>query len=469
MTQADSGGYIPLTEETQPGLDYTYRDVLGNAVNYGITVEKLTINNHMDTTFAAKLLENRTPNINIGNDTGKQGSPILIGGWSSNSQDLRIEEHGPESCIVYLTPDADSHITFQNLVNPQKIVESADEIGAWVDGMIDHAKQVSQILLAQPTYTFMQQNSDGSWYFDQNATTLDISKLEDGTYYINGDEFFKKNNITIKKKSTQTIVFNFEGNSPHISQYNITHTDTNKTVGTGNSSGEMFEFASTLIFNMPNATSFNPGNVSGVFIAPNADVTTPNGTGWIVAKSYANSGEWHFVHQELTEPLPVTVAAKKTLDGETPDEHTEFSFKVEEWTNGQWVEEQTVHNFLGDILFRETFSKAGTYYYRVSELNEGGAYQYDTTQYIVEIKVTAIQENILQAEQTIYKTGDMGELSDGTKVTEILFQNTTGQPGYVLPETGGAGTILFTAGGAALLALTGLMYMISRRKEEGAP
>ena len=32
-------------------------------------------------------------------------------------------------------------------------------------------------------------------------------------------------------------------------------------------------------------------------------------------------------------------------------------------------------NFEGQILFRETFHTPGTYYYRVSEVPEGGAYQ----------------------------------------------------------------------------------------------
>ena len=36
--------------------------------------------------------------------------------------------------------------------------------------------------------------------------------------------------------------------------------------------------------------------------------------------------------------------------------------------------------------------------------------------------------------------------------------------GYVLPETGGTGTALWTAGGLGLIALAGLMYLIARRK-----
>ena len=345
--------------------------------------------------------------------------------------------------------------------------------------MIAYTERVSQIMADQRTYSVMkygtywdgQQNVEG-WYIDQNDASLDISSYPAGTYYIDGDTYLNKNNVNIRKNSNQTIVFNLTGKTVDLRQFQITNVDTSQSTSSATSDDAVYPFASTLIFNMPNADTVNiHSGIFGVLIAPKAKVTiSSTSSGWIVADTVENpGGEWHFVYQDLTEPLPVTVAAKKTLDGEAPDEQTEFSFKVEEWTNGQWVEKQTVQNFLGDILFRETFSEAGTYYYRVSEVNDGGAYQYDTTQYIVEIKVTAIQGNILQAEQTIYKTGDKNQLNDETKTTEILFQNTTGQPGYVLPETGGAGITLFTAGGAALLALAGLMYPVLRRKGGEAP
>lgn len=344
--------------------------------------------------------------------------------------------------------------------------------------MIAYAERVSQIMADQRTYSVMkygtywdgQQNVEG-WYFDQNDANLDISDLPAGTYYIDGDTYLNKNNVNIRKNSNQTIVFNLTGETVDLRQFQITNVDTGSSMNSGSSNDAVYPFASTLIFNMPNADTVNvQSGIFGVLIAPNATVTiSSTSSGWIVANTVTNpGGEWHFVHQDLTKPLPVTVAAKKTLDGEAPDEQTEFNFKVERWdddTNG-WVEEQTVQNFLGDILFRETFSEVGTYYYRVSEVNDGGAYQYDTTQYIVKIDVTAIQENILQAEQTFYKTGDMGQLGDDKETTEILFQNTTGEPGYVLPETGGVGTNLFTAGGLALLAAVGLMYIKQHRRRD---
>ena len=470
VTQED-GNVIPITEVT-PGLDYTYRDVLGNAINYGITANEVHKEAHMDTTFAASHVTSNGGNITTGAYTGSQGSPLLIGSITGS---LRIDGR---ACTVYTTTEAAKSIELQDGSSFQYRTEQ--EITGQIESMLAHAQQVSQIMAAQRTYSVMkygtywdgQQNVEG-WYIDQNDANLNISDLPAGTYYIDGDTYLNKNNVNIRKNSNQTIVFNLTGKTVDLRQFQITNVDTGSSMNSGNSNDAVYPFASTLIFNMPNADKVNvQSGIFGVLIAPQATVTIRStSSGWIVADTVTNpGGEWHFVYQDLTEPLPVTVMAKKTLDGEAPDEQTKFSFEVERWddTTKRWAEAQTVQNFKGDILFRETFSEVGTYYYRISEINGGGAYQYDTTQYIVKIDVTAIQENILQAKQTFYKTGEKDQLNNDTKAAEILFQNTTGQPGYVLPETGGSGIFLFTSGGMVLTAAAAVIYIILRRKEDAS-
>ena len=56
--------------------------------------------------------------------------------------------------------------------------------------------------------------------------------------------------------------------------------------------------------------------------------------------------------------------------------------------------------------------------------------------------------------------------NDGVGAGELVVIN---RAIFTLPETGGAGTTLFTTGGLALLALAGLMYIILRRKGDEAP
>lgn len=65
--------------------------------------------------------------------------------------------------------------------------------------------------------------------------------------------------------------------------------------------------------------------------------------------------------------------------------------------------------------------------------------------------------------ETIYSSNNNSGIQSG----ELVIINRSS--GYVLPETGGDGTSLFTAGGLALIVLASLMYIIMRRKEHGAP
>ena len=72
-----------------------------------------------------------------------------------------------------------------------------------------------------------------------------------------------------------------------------------------------------------------------------------------------------------------------------------------------------------------------------------------------------------------YTVSGMG-IGDGTATTNATVDATTGigeftminYRGFELPETGGMGTILFTAGGIALIGLAAFLFLRSRRKGE---
>ena len=145
VTQADSGGYIPLTEETQPGLDYTYRDVLGNAVNYGITVEKLTINNHMDTTFAAIFI--------ISINTGAYMAEIIRGGIVSVDKGQFEAAHA-----IGMT----HWQTMVNVVLPQAIRNILPSVG---NEFIVNIKDSSVLNVISVTELFFQAKSAAGTYY----------------------------------------------------------------------------------------------------------------------------------------------------------------------------------------------------------------------------------------------------------------------------------------------------------------
>ena len=75
-----------------------------------------------------------------------------------------------------------------------------------------------------------------------------------------------------------------------------------------------------------------------------------------------------------------------------------------------------------------------------------------------------VQEVSVSGYDTTYKNN--GGISSGTITVINQKQDTPETPSYELPETGGAGTSLFTMGGAALAALSLLFGTRQRRRGE---
>ncbi len=83
-------GTVVAIDNVEPGIGYTCKDILGNAINYGLVAQEIDKIAHMDTTLAASHVKGDGGNITAGAYTGQTGSPILIGsitgslrsGWS---------------------------------------------------------------------------------------------------------------------------------------------------------------------------------------------------------------------------------------------------------------------------------------------------------------------------------------------------------------------------------------------------
>lgn len=73
-----------------------------------------------------------------------------------------------------------------------------------------------------------------------------------------------------------------------------------------------------------------------------------------------------------------------------------------------------------------------------------------------------VEESAVSGFHVIYSPNNQNGIQTG----DLVITNQSN--GYVLPETGGTGKIPFTAGGPALLAMAGLMYITLRRREDKA-
>ncbi len=136
-------------------------------------------------------------------------------------------------------------------------------------------------------------------------------------------------------------------------------------------------------------------------------------------------------------------------------------------------EETTVGNLFKDISFSDYTEPyhvpiGEPVKYETVRLNEENSWSYTwedlpkrnesgkTVYYYVE-------ETAIPGFEVIYSHNN----SDGIQTGELVIINRAN--GFFLPETGGPGVFLFTMGGFALMALTGLMYMILRRKGGEVP
>ncbi|MDO4188653.1 MAG: FctA domain-containing protein, partial [Lachnospiraceae bacterium] len=322
-----------------PGTNYTYKQILGEAVNYGITANELKVSSHMDTNFA----------------TGKlTGSAQLTGGaftGNGNPGDIIVAEYPVgnsgfwTSCkkpfILYTTEDAASRMNTANMLGNCPDMEintdsSESELKQLVRGMVSGTLSSA---MASDNATIMNWLPEGVTTSDKEFT-LDLTdkSYAAGTYYFgfNNGEFAKSvaqrfGRFTLKIRSNQRVVFNIPDSDVYVGKFNIS-IDGNQVGSDANTSGAD-PYTESVVFNCPNATHLKVDAALGIFLAPNADAEiATTSTGWLVCNRLTyNAGEWHGVWQEQPESeintAKVTFHVKKTLVNNT-SENKPFTFEL---------------------------------------------------------------------------------------------------------------------------------------------
>lgn len=464
----NEGGTTTEITDVTPGTELTYLDILGDAVYYGITANNVEKIAHMDSNFATKVATSKGGNVTAGAYTNDhRGSSFIIGELTGT---LQIDGY---ASTVYTTEEASDHLTLQN--GSYYVLDTQSHLNQLVTDMMGYVTKQSEAMFAEQSYEVLTFGTHWNgtdnveeWYDDQNDKELDISEYSEGTYYINGDLFLKKDDVKIKKKSNQTIVFNLSGEKITLKRFSIIDADTGQTIQSDNTHN-IEPYARTVIFNIPNASSVSIGSgIFGIVIAPKAEVIiSSTSSGWIVADKVGNpGGEWHFVGQIIPESTAiVNIEAKKTVDGYVPTEQQEFTFALEQWNGTEWTDRRTVTNQLGNILFQNRYEESGTWYYRLTEVaGTDASYHYDASQYVIRVDIQKTAESIqLSTALTYYKTETVAGCTDNNQINEIVFQNmTSGESGYVLPETGGDGTRMYTYTGA-FMVITAVILLLRKR------
>ena len=427
-------------QELNPGTLQNYWSILGNAIYYGVTANTINKDAHMDTNFATKYFTG-SGNVTAGAYTGNNGDAnnggvYVIADMSSDSS-LKIDGKNSD---VWCTDAIKDRLSLEVNGKGQKTIFAKGALEVYVDRLIASVSKVSASMADEVSYQVKNQNEV------MNQAEIDISERPEGTYYIDGDWLndISEGALRIKKKSDQTIVFNYKGTSVNLKRFEIWDTDRESGyMQSTTSSASADQYARTVVFNMPNATDVTfASGMFGIFLAPKATVHGLGGTssGWLVVDTLDKNGsEWHCVWSDMPDsshiPVPAQLTAIKTVNGDRPGDDEKFRFKLEiynkEWR--KWAQVEILPNKGNFVTFTSmTFRADGQYYYRISEYGEVDGYIKDDTVYIAVITVSS--DSQISGDTTItsykidsvkyYRASDLEEVTEDNLVTAAAFDNT---------------------------------------------
>ena len=482
------------------GPDVDFKQVLGNAVYYGIVANQITKKAHMDSNFATKSLTiNGNENVTTGAYTKTGGVYVVASTMGSGILSMDGEQN-----ILWCTEDNKNRFEVTGTIETY----SQSTLEKYVDTLIAYVSKQTTMMAGYNSYDVTTININNQSF--ENKKEIDITQCAPGTYYFDMTNFghnqwnssddktkgYFPDDLKIKKKENQTIVFNYPSSKEVIlKRFSLTNDE--KEISSANSSSEVDLLCRSIIFNMPEATTLRLDSATaGIFLAPKATLETLGGTssGWIVANSFTNNGgEWHCVYQEMPKPenidkpMEQMFKVSKLLDGKEPDTSQKFTFKMEQIgtvpQGSTKIEDINVTNNGSNIDFGKiVYTVAGDYYYKITETGKSestsGNYNFDQTSYIAKVSVavnSSVNGNITTNEYsstiTYYRGAEVTDCIENNQVVDsngIVFNNTTKQESYILPETGGIGTNRFTAMGLALM-VGSLMcgYVMRRKRREG--
>ena len=427
-------------QELNPGTLQNYWSILGNAIYYGVTANTINKDAHMDTNFATKYFTG-SGNVTAGAYTGNNGDAnnggvYVIADMSSDSS-LKIDGKNSD---VWCTDAIKDRLSLEVNGKGQKTIFAKGALEVYVDRLIASVSKVSASMADEVSYQVKNQNEV------MNQAEIDISERPEGTYYIDGDWLndISEGALRIKKKSDQTIVFNYKGTSVNLKRFEIWDTDRESGyMQSTTSSASADQYARTVVFNMPNATDVTfASGMFGIFLAPKATVHGLGGTssGWLVVDTLDKNGsEWHCVWSDMPDsshiPVPAQLTAIKTVNGDRPGDDEKFRFKLEiynkEWR--KWAQVEILPNKGNFVTFTSmTFRADGQYYYRISEYGEVDGYIKDDTVYIAVITVSS--DSQISGDTTItsykidsvkyYRASDLEEVTEDNLVPAAAFDNT---------------------------------------------
>ncbi len=360
-----------------PGTD-TFKSVLGDAVNFGLTTYQIFVN-ESETNFAAKVVY---ANAQTGNDMTNSVEQTFIAASIIGNFNLKGEK------AYFMVPEQ-----YKNNVGHEKGAEyikldtthTQADLENTVEGMMTYVRNASADLATR--------TANASIVKDANRNEryyVDTTSYAAGTYYVTVSESDLANigaaeKLTIKKNPDQTIVFNVMP-SGEIKLHKFMVETNGETVGSDTLAGRKEDsIARTIIWNFPNASTVRSSDgVVGVFISGQQYASWENDStsaGWISFPSIKITSEFHNTYDEVQQISGTAqFQTYKNVDGQASTVKG-FGFtlykKDSTGTNG-WTEVETVKNdedphvvTFNPITFGNEADKKNRSNYQYTTIGEG--------------------------------------------------------------------------------------------------
>ena len=452
------------------GSATTYEDVLGDAVEYGITANAYNHDSsHTQTNFAVYSYS-RGDQVNEVNLAGTNDVPIYVGKIESGLRFGQNTSGGNAMSYDVYTAEQDPGIEIDNKDKIKVNIYNGDKYDEnYVSNLIKYSSGRSAALLREGNQNDLNnENLTG----DQNQLYIDTTGAdENATIYFRADDtdtnfldaLTKDFAIRINKHAGQTIVFNITADANTSGSNNLRISKIGVAIDSKDIKNENSYVKSDsqqddvhnleideminrkIIWNVTSAREVELNTTAGTFLLPNAGEVNITGTsaGWIVAKGTVRnqSCEFHYIYHDRHYPNLYSSkgsvsfgATKKLLKNNDEQSLTakEFEFGVFDSANNQIA--TAFNDAHGNISFTINYTQADcpkgenrTVDYLVKEIaGNDSLLNYDSSEYRVRVHLSDDSKGHIRAVPYLVTT-DENNNEQETQITgngQITFTNT---------------------------------------------